>query len=57
MQNTCKNEKENEKQLPVRSRVKRLIAPRRLNLILIKFSQAHTQSIEKFNSVKKTELD
>ena len=57
LQNTCKNEKENEKQLPVRCRVKRLIASRRLNLILIKFSQAHTQSAEKFNSVKKTDLD
>ena len=28
-----------------------------LDLILIKFSQAHTQSAEKFNSVKKTDLD
>ena len=32
LQNTCKNEKENKKQLPVQSRVKRLIASRRLNL-------------------------
>ena len=35
LQNTCKNEKENKKQLPVQSRVKRLIASRRLNLIKV----------------------
>ena len=35
LQNTCKNEKENKTQLPVQSRVKRLIASRRLNLITV----------------------
>ena len=39
LQNTCNNEKENKKQLPVQSRVKRLIASRRLNLIkVVQFS-------------------
>ena len=33
LQNTCKNEKKNKKQPSVQSRVKRLIASRRLNLI------------------------
>ena len=39
LQNTCNNEKENKKQLPVQRRVKRLIASRRLNLIkVVQFS-------------------
>ena len=33
LQNTCKNEKENKNQLAVQSRLKRLIASRKLNLI------------------------
>ena len=35
LQNKCKNEKENKRQLSVQSRVKRLIASRRLNLIKV----------------------
>ena len=35
MQNTRKQKKENQKQLSVQSRVKRLIASRRLNLIKV----------------------
>ena len=35
MQNTRKQEKENQKQLSVQTRVKRLIASRRLNLIKV----------------------
>ena len=41
LQNTCKNEEESKKQLPVQSRVKRLIASARLNLIkVVNFSSA-----------------